>query len=815
MLLLVTMQPVGAVECFDYRTHFPLVGTAAVPGPAQGVALAGEHAYVAAGEGGLAIFLVSNLAFPVFLGSVDTPGIARRVAVAGDLAVLAEGETGIAICDVSDPQAPLLLGALDTAGHAWAVALSAAGDQAYVACDGAGLAVVDLSDPVSPILAGSLDTPGLALDVAVDGDYVFVADHWSGVQIVDVSDPLAPTIAAQIPTSSETVVGVAIRNDLVYVAEGEQPSGLAIYNISNPIAPSYLSYENTPGVSGVAVGQEFAHLQAGSLVYMIDVREPSQPSIAGGAPGPFASGSAARGDHLFVVGGASLRVFEARSPGSPLLHRRSYVYASVVSAATFGSLAFVSVVFSSAAYPVLDILDATSAAMVRLGSIDLQIPLFDIVALDNRVYGSTLRSFQIIDITNPAKPMILGDALLPGDGYGVAVSGSHAFAATDGAGLTALDISDPASPFVIASLPLPGAAYDVAVTGSLAVVACRTEGVFTVDVTDPSAMTILGHADTPGEARGVRAAGGHAYVADGDAGLVIIDITDPLAPLLLGQADTPNSALDLSLSGDFAYVADGASGFRVIDILNPSSPLDLGGDYPGFGQSINHNTYVPGGAGQVATTDQFVCVAAGMGGFRIYPHQCRRATPVAMTNLSATGGDSGITLRCRVHADLTRLSLWRAVGSALDAPFTPLADITDPPRGGEEWHYLDPDVRSGVTYAYELIAGLLDGQSERVGPVHATATPREAEASRLLLWPNPASDRVFMELVPAPAICSTVRVYDAAGRCVRRLELDPSDAPDGRWDGRDGYGRPIAGGIYYLRVEGGGRNETARLTWVR
>lgn len=53
-------------------------------------------------------------------------------------------------------------------------------------------------------------------------------------------------------------------------------------------------------------------------------------------------------------------------------------------------------------------------------------------------------------------------------------------------------------------------------------------------------------------------------------------------------------------------------------------------------------------------------------------------------------------------------------------------------------------------------------------------------------------------------------VYDATGRLVRRLQLNESDV--GRhlslsWDGRDQYGRPVAHGIFFVRVRLGGSIE--------
>jgi hypothetical protein len=67
------------------------------PGSAQGVALAGNYAYVAAGSGGLRIVDISDLAGPSETGYYDTPGSAQDVALAGDYAYVADASGGLVI----------------------------------------------------------------------------------------------------------------------------------------------------------------------------------------------------------------------------------------------------------------------------------------------------------------------------------------------------------------------------------------------------------------------------------------------------------------------------------------------------------------------------------------------------------------------------------------------------------------------------------------------------------------------------------------------------------------------------------------------
>jgi hypothetical protein len=57
-------------------------------------------------------------------------------------------------------------------------------------------------------------------------------------------------------------------------------------------------------------------------------------------------------------------------------------------------------------------------------------------------------------------------------------------------------------------------------------------------------------------------------------------------------------------------------------------------------------------------------------------------------------------------------------------------------------------------------------------------------------------------------------IYDIRGRVVRSFE---AAAPPGAlaWDGADASGRPLAPGVYFVRLANGASSATTRLTIVR
>ena len=105
---------------------------------------------------GLQMIDISDPANPTLTGSYDTPGCAMGVAVSGDHAFVADYSSGLQMIEISEPINPVFAGSCASPGPP-GVAVS--GDHAFVA-DPCGLQVIDISDPTNPTLAGSLRHAG-------------------------------------------------------------------------------------------------------------------------------------------------------------------------------------------------------------------------------------------------------------------------------------------------------------------------------------------------------------------------------------------------------------------------------------------------------------------------------------------------------------------------------------------------------------------------------------------------------------------------------------------------------------------------------
>jgi hypothetical protein len=257
---------------------------------------------------------------------------------------------------------------------------------------------------------------------------------------------------------------------------------------------------------------------------------------------------------------------------------------------------------------------------------------------DGRVFGSS-NGGCVITITNSGftatatgtvtnfTPTPLGSLAIPGYANNVDANGGFAYVAAGANGLTIVNVQNPAAPVIVASLDTPGNANDVRVIGNRAYVADGSAGLRIIDVTNPAVPAPLGFYDTPGEANDVIVSGNYAYVADGVAGVQIINISNPSAPELVRTVDTPGTARGVDVEGNTLVVADDspAAGLRVINVANPATA------------SIVGNAAVTGGAAiDVDMSNGYAVVAAYTGGTQIFDVRVPTA-PALVGSLPGSG----------------------------------------------------------------------------------------------------------------------------------------------------------------------------------
>jgi len=300
--------------------------------------------------------------------------------------------------------------------------------------------------------------PDLALTAAVSNGRVFLAAASAGVQIVDVSNPSLPSLVSSYATEMPAIdAQLSADGNLLFIAEGT----------SNVV---------------------------GGVVEIVDVSDPFSPAKTGRiATADFAAAIAVSGGHAYVAAKtAGLLVLDVSNPASPALAGWIATPGYARGVTVDGSLVYVA---------------------------DWQIDL------------------QIVDVSNPSSPKLLGSYDTPESGSSQyradSVSVGAGFAAvaltektTVSGVLELLDVSNPAAPKLLGSVKTSGQATGVTIAGALVLVAAGKQGLVVVDASNPSAPAIRGTLATTRDAYGVTASAGGslAYVAATTSGLVTADI---------------------------------------------------------------------------------------------------------------------------------------------------------------------------------------------------------------------------------------------------------------------------------------------------
>lgn len=100
----------------------------------------------------------------------------------------------------------------------------------------------------------------------------------------------------------------------------------------------------------------------------------------------------------------------------------------------------------------------------------------------------------------------------------------------------------------------------------------------------------------------------------------------------------------------------------------------------------------------------------------------------------------------------------------------------------------------------------------------AVGEPGRAPALRLsAAYPNPASRSTALQFELGAAGRVDLGIFDVSGRRVATLASGtlPAGAHAARWDGRDMSGSAVPGGLYFARLQSGGRSEVKKITLVR
>lgn len=185
-------------------------------------------------------------------------------------------------------------------------------------------------------------------------------------------------------------------------------------------------------------------------------------------------------------------------------------------------------------------------------------------------------NFQVVNISTPSNPMLMGAMYLTNPIASIVLSGTYAYVTMGYYGLQVIDISSPANPTRVGGLDTPVGA--ITLSGNHAY--CSSSyGMKVIDISTPTSPVLV--AGTPTAfiyASGVAVSGNRAYLG-GFSGIQVIDISSTTNPVTIGSIPTQSYVWSVAQSGNYAYLADQYAGLHVINVSNPANPFRVGGYY--------------------------------------------------------------------------------------------------------------------------------------------------------------------------------------------------------------------------------------------
>lgn len=450
-----------------------------------------------------------------FLSPASGGTLSFRVDVSDGVATSSSSEVSINVLSYSGgtthfTQNPLV----EHAEFAEANSLDVLNGYAYVAAGSDGMLVYDLSSPI-PQLAGSYTPSSFnALEISVTTNRAAVyalstPNH--GIRIIDTTNPASPVYKSFILTGVLSIRDMELSSDgsTLYAATS---SGLKIYDLSDPVNPVQVTLDPAFTFSDYMLSLELVETVSSKTLFV--------SSKSGGI--------------------GTISVFDVTDP--------------VNSLTTTGTLTNLSI----------------REEMTLSGT---------------KIYAAGLNSqiLNIIDISTPSTPSVIG-TWNSGDWVmrDVVVKNNTAYIADWFRGVAVIDVTDPALPVLIGAYDTPGRAFDLALHNNNIVVADNEIGLQVLDVTTPSSIQPIRSFGISVSGRDVTVRNGKAFLADEGSsgqGLVAYDVSNPLNPSILGSifAGTTSRPAAVKLQGNYALTAS-SNGLKIINVKQPSA-MSLVGEH--------------------------------------------------------------------------------------------------------------------------------------------------------------------------------------------------------------------------------------------
>lgn len=252
---------------------------------------------------------------------------------------------------------------------------------------------------------------------------------------------------------------------------------LYLLDISNPSSPiekgSYIDDTHLRDVDTLYISGDYLYAAGvyNTTINIFDISKPEAPLLKSSIATDRCDGLVTSGDYLYALFGSALKIFDISDKASPLLKGTLDGLSGPNGIDIIDNFVYL----ADAAY---------GLSVINVSDLDkpiLEGSLTDLGTLEN-IYVSNglayvtgrkdeINRLYVIDISNPATPVLRGSVNLLGDYFhALEVSGNFAYVTADKGGLQIIDISNASNPRLVKTVEIGDDAYDLAVSGNFAYV---------------------------------------------------------------------------------------------------------------------------------------------------------------------------------------------------------------------------------------------------------------------------------------------------------------------------------------------------------
>ncbi len=464
--------------------------------------------------------------------------------------------------------------------------IEAVGATTFAVLGGSGsmLYLVDVTTPNAPSIMGSVSLGAIHYTMKVAGSIIYFGGTSGSFKVVDVSTLASPSIIHSSNIGSSTIGQIDISGTLLGMSG---TNGFHLVDVTSPASPTVLS--SSVPVSGITSITGFALIDVNNAVVAgngsikaIDITSPASPVV--NWTGSLSFSSTAKvfvdGTTLIAIGNQAIGIFSVSNPVTPT--STYLLMATTLDVAINGALMVAAMDGGGARFFSGNLNPSAVNLHGNLGGT----PSLSVVDETNdKLYVAAGKQLNIIDITNPFSPTLLGSYIDPDTTHitGLQLHGGYLYYTNNNStnALKILDISTPSSPTVVGTPPsFATSVSTLRISGNVMTVTLGTGSLEVYEITDINTINLASTVASAGGIAQVNSPTSSRTFLGSGTNIREVDFSTPASATLINNHATsltsPGLAIDTTESAMVAFKAGGLPEFY--DITSSVNFMSTGPD---------------------------------------------------------------------------------------------------------------------------------------------------------------------------------------------------------------------------------------------